>query len=247
MHPYLRALRLLVPYPTKRQMRRWFPHYWERNTTFILQTYGIDLVVDVGANIGQYGATLYRTGYTGKIISFEPQEKAHAKLKERAARYPGWSVADRLALDRRSGTGELLIPSDGVLGSLLAPQAGTGLTVASREKVRTATLDEVYGDLAKGARKVCLKIDVQGHELAVLEGAANSLPRIAAVQLELSLIPSYVGATYYLDVLNHLYAQGFLLVFVSPVVSRLRRGLWHEMDGLLVRDPALQKRLSEQR
>ena len=38
----------------------------------LLKNYNIDVIIDVGANIGQYGAELRNIGYEGKIISFEP-------------------------------------------------------------------------------------------------------------------------------------------------------------------------------
>src|SRR5262245_16825242 len=64
---------------------------------------GIDLVLDVGSNIGQYARELRSHGYRGRIVSFEPSEAAHTELVKAAQGDAGWSVASRMALGRASG------------------------------------------------------------------------------------------------------------------------------------------------
>ena len=50
----------------------------------------IDLVIDVGANSGQYGGALRAAGYGGRILSFEPLAEAFATLSERCLDDPLW-------------------------------------------------------------------------------------------------------------------------------------------------------------
>src|SRR5688500_2068285 len=62
----------------------------------LLESERIDLVLDVGANVGQYASKLRDAGYTGRIVSFEPYREAFAQLERNAARDPRWE-ARRLA------------------------------------------------------------------------------------------------------------------------------------------------------
>lgn len=65
---------------------------------------GAHTVLDVGANVGQFGAGLRRAGFSGTIVSFEPLSAAHARLSEIAAGDPAWHVAPRMALGERASS-----------------------------------------------------------------------------------------------------------------------------------------------
>jgi FkbM family methyltransferase len=188
------------------------PHW--RQVKRLLDHFGITLVLDVGANIGQYAGYLREAGYEGRIVSFEPLAGAHAALTRRAARDANWSVAPRLALGASDGEIEINVSNDSDMSSLLPLRreildvSPTSRTVA-RETVKLTTLDAVYADYAKASDRVLLKIDTQGYERAVLEGAQRSLARVTGVQLELSLIPLYDGETTWLAMIDYLAARGF--------------------------------------
>ena len=55
-----------------------------------LELHGITVVLDVGANEGQYGVQLRRSGYGGRIVSFEPGSEAHASVTACAAADEKW-------------------------------------------------------------------------------------------------------------------------------------------------------------
>src|SRR5215210_2863575 len=67
---------------------------------------GIDLVLDVGANAGQYGAMLREQGFTGRLVSLEPVPEAFEQLRRRAAADGAWTALDLAASD---ADGELAI------------------------------------------------------------------------------------------------------------------------------------------
>src|SRR5690242_8065586 len=72
----------------------------------LLATHGIDVVLDVGANIGQYGEELRRLGYRGRIVSFEPMSAAFAELQARAQADGRWQVI-HAGLGAQAGTARI--------------------------------------------------------------------------------------------------------------------------------------------
>ena len=168
----------------------------------VLSAFGIDLVLDVGANTGQYGALLRELGYRGRIMSFEPLGAAHDALSARAAPDPLWNVAPRGAVGDRDG--EIVInvagnsASSSVLPMLAAhSDAAPHSQYVGTEPVALRRLDGLVGDVLPQARSSLLKIDTQGFEAAVLAGAPQTLAAASAVQLELSLVPLYEGQALY--------------------------------------------------
>lgn len=120
--------------------------------------------LDVGANRGLYA---YWMGTTAsKVELFEPNPH-HARLLRRSAQHH-WSVHE-VALSDRSGTAQLHVPDalDGEAG-LLAGRAPVGdgeLYLVERRTIDSFSFDDIG----------FLKIDVEGHELAVLAGAERSI------------------------------------------------------------------------
>ena len=62
-----------------------------------------------------------------------------------------------------------------------------------------------------------LKIDTQGFDLQVIEGARQSLSLVAAVQTEVSVRPIYQGMPGFIEVYSALDAMGFDLTGLYPV------------------------------
>lgn len=202
---------------------------------------GFGCVLDVGAHRGGTGTMLRDLGHRGRIVSFEPHNPSFAELEGLAADDPGWD-ARRLALGAKDG-GALLVPRQGDdLNSLLAnsdygndfeAMAAAGEPV----EVPIARLDTLFAELVDGLGDeplVLLKIDVQGSELAVLEGAARSLERIAAVQVELTVRSLYEGAAPWQQTVATLEAAGFELSSILPA-GRDQRNRLVDADCLMIR------------
>ena len=71
-------------------------------------------------------------------------------------------------------------------------------------ELTTATLDDLAGPVSSPA---LLKVDVQGAELEVLEGAQKTLAACEVVQLEVALLPYNEGAPAMLEVLEYMAAH----------------------------------------
>lgn len=204
----------------------------------VLESHGVDLVIDGGANVGQYAARLREYGYRGRIVSLEPGRAAFARLQGAAAGDPLWSVR-RQGLGAEAGEAELAVTENSVSSSLLdagpAMDAVPGGRVVAREPVEVVTLAEVLeGEGAADAR--CLvKLDVQGAERAALEGAGDRLGECALLEIEAALAPMYAGQADALELLVWLRGRGFELVGVAPNTLDPRSGHALEVDALLAR------------
>jgi FkbM family methyltransferase len=80
----------------------------------------VDLVLDVGANSGQYVRMLRRLGYRGEVLSFEPNPGLAAALEHEARADGAWQVA-QLALGTEPATLTLHVTRDPSCASLRAP------------------------------------------------------------------------------------------------------------------------------
>lgn len=186
----------------------------------LMNFHGIKTVLDVGANVGQFGAETRSYGFKGDLISFEPLSRAFADLKHRASTDARWRVFN-YALGDRDGTAEINVSANSMSSSLLAmrsehvkaaPEAG----YVGSEQIRLHRLDTVICDIADPdhAGPLLLKLDTQGSEYAVLQGAQETLPRIAGLQVEMSLSPLYEGEKLFEEMVPYICSLGFSLVSI---------------------------------
>jgi FkbM family methyltransferase len=176
----------------------------------VFESLRIDCVLDVGAHRGEYATSLRRIGYRGAIVSFEPMGGAHAVLSAAAAKDGAWTT-HRLALSDRDGTAALHVASGTGFSSFhpFSDYAGRlfpDLSVAREEDVPVRRLDGFLAEATAHLRdpRLFLKMDTQGHDLAVLEGARSVLDRVLALQSEASVKPLYDGVPALPELLTRL-------------------------------------------
>jgi hypothetical protein len=107
-----------------------------------------------------------------------------------------------------------------------------------REEVDLARLDTVAPDLGlpvEHGEGVFLKIDVQGAEPLVLDGARDTLPRVGLVELEMSLVPLYRGEPHWRDMVGRMEGLGFGLVFLGRDFFDPRTGHVLQVNGIFER------------
>jgi FkbM family methyltransferase len=206
----------------------------------VLAHFRITCVLDVGANVGQYGARLREWGYPGRIVSFEPQASAHAALARRAAADPAWQVAPPMALGSSNGAIELEVSAESDMSSVLPQSAllrrvSPSSAVVRKETVPLHRLDEVAGSYLTPEDRVFLKIDTQGYEAEVLAGAGRLLERLAGIQLEMSLVPLYEGERDFRAMLDDLAALGFEPYLLLPGYFERKIARQLQVDGVFMR------------
>ena len=200
----------------------------------------IDLVIDIGANEGQFADELRVGGYSGRIISFEPLTVAHRQLLQESNSDSAWHVHPRCALGDRIGEIELNISGNSVSSSILPmltshSSAAPESAYLGHESASLITLDSVAPSYLKGAQSPFLKIDTQGYEWHVLDGALATLPKVRGIQMELSLVPLYEGQRLWRECIERLEAEGFVLWALQPAFVDPATGRTLQWDGLFFR------------
>ena len=207
----------------------------------ILKHHRIDTVLDVGANVGQYGQRLRDWGYEGRIVSFEPLQSAHEQLSARSASDPAWEVAPRMAIGDQDGDIDIQVSAETDMSSIL-PQSDLLQEISPTSAIRTTErvpihrLDTIARDYVTGEGRAFMKIDTQGFEPQVLDGSEALLPGLVGVQLEMSLVPLYQGERDYLAMIERLANAGFALHLVLPGYFERKLARMVEIDGVFVRE-----------
>ncbi len=208
-----------------------------------IERLGIDLVVDVGANEGQFVGWMRERGYGGRIVSFEPQRLAFEACTARWKSDPRWTGL-RLALGETAGEMPIHVAGNSMSSSLL-PMLDSHVdalpesAIVKTETVSVARLDETLAPRLEGARRVYLKLDVQGFEPDVLRGATGILEHVAMMELELSLVPLYEGQALLPQMVTDVTALGFTPIALEPGFRDTRDGRMLQMDGIFVRTSLL--------
>ena len=200
----------------------------------------IDIVLDVGANTGQFAKSIRRANYQGKIVCFEPLPDAHEKLKNHFVGDERVLIHPRTALGNVRGSVQINVSGNSVSSSILnllpahsdaAPESVYIDTI----KTDIDCLDNVFADYVTPENRVFLKIDTQGYEWNVLNGAELSLKKIDGLLLEMSLVPLYDGQRLWKEILDRLEREGFFLWQIFPGFSDPISGQSLQFDGVFYR------------
>lgn len=221
----------VVHYPLHAPMAR---------TVKLLEYHGVDCVVDVGANDGGFATGIRGLGYTGRIISFEPLQEPFEVLRRKAGSDDNWDAL-QFAVGDVNREVNINVSGNAGLSSSVLPmlEAHTEAAPSSRyvgtETVTEERLDKLLTELGVGPdSRTFLKIDVQGYERAVLDGASGLFDggAVMGLQLEVSLVPLYDGAMTYREVLDRAENLGMTLMGLDPVFSDPKSGQLLQADAV---------------
>lgn len=210
----------------------------------LLDTLAPEMILDVGANAGQYAHGVRALGYRGRILSFEALPSVHAVLEGSARSDGSWDVAPCAAL----GAEEAMMPMN-VAGnlasssllemSLLHAEAAPESAYIASELVPVRRLDDArFTSIMPQQGPLFLKIDTQGYEKQVLEGAKGILSRVTGLQLELSLVELYKGAPRIAEMIAYVETLGFELFNMAPGFKDKKAGQLLQVDGFFIRRQA---------
>ena len=205
----------------------------------LLAQFEIDTVLDVGAHAGGYGRMLRSSGFTGRIVSFEPLTGPRAQLHRAAADDPRWTVLP-YALGDASGTTVMNVAGNAGASSSVLPmlprhrQAAPHASYTAQQTTEVRRIDELWEEITAPGERVFLKLDVQGYEAHVLRGLGVYADEIAGLQTETSFVPLYEGGLLFNEALDHAQLKlGMTLMSVVPGFTDPRSGQMLQCDLVL--------------
>ena len=205
----------------------------------LLNRGGVTLVVDGGANVGEYARALRRrlsrqvSPDRAARRSFLPNRATSAAADER------W-LCRRVALGETEGNVEINVAGNLWSSSLLLMNsrlatAAPETAYVGKEQVEMITLDALLGPLISDEDRIFLKLDLQGSELPALRGARERLQRVVGVEVELSYVPLYEGQALLPEVVTFLGNAGLDLIALDEAFADRRSGELLQVDGLFTR------------
>jgi FkbM family methyltransferase len=200
----------------------------------------IDLVIDVGANVGQFGIDLRNAGYRGEIFSFEPATSPFRELQKKSEKDSLWTVFN-LGLGNRNEEAVLNVATNsGLSSSILQPRLHTeffpSIKFEEKEKIQVSSLSTIIKDKNLSNRRILLKIDAQGYESYIIEGAIEIFDSVVLTYIELSLVELYREEVGALAILNTLSDLGHRIIDI-------RRGI-ESKNGILLQIDVLTRKSS---
>lgn len=173
---------------------------------------GIRTVIDVGANSGQFASAVRCVLPDAQIYSFEPIPDVHEELVRRLSRFGNFQ-SFCVALGSTTGV-TTFWRSEFSKSSSLLPMSQThreAFPWTSKSSATTVKLDTLDNHISRMQLNpgVLLKLDVQGYEAGVLEGARALLPHVQYVQVETSFAQLYEGQSSFGEVYRLLTGAGF--------------------------------------
>lgn len=203
----------------------------------VIDGLGLDTIVDVGANRGQFALCARRLYPGASIYSFEPLSRP-ADTFRKVFRHDPRTQLFQTAIGESAGSASMHVSRWDVSSSLLpfaqAQHDNFPLTGESgREDVSIERLSDLLRPEDVGGTAM-LKIDVQGYELSTIAGCRDLMDRFAYVYVECSFVPLYEGQALAGEVVERLAEFGLRLVCVANLArGRSRRPI--QADFLFAR------------
>lgn len=187
------------------------------NSSYLSRLCAARTVVDVGVGFGTF--PLYDAFPQAKLLLVEPLRDYERAISEFASRYD--CEVHYKAVSNAPGVREMQVDTKNPLLSSFAER--TPLTASGNEIVRrlveVTTLDEIVRNTAPLLSPIVLKIDTEGHELEVLEGARSLLGATDFVIAEASIAPRFERSYEFEDLVLFMKQNGFCLFSILNVAQ----------------------------
>ena len=190
-------------------------------------------IIDVGVANGTF--ELYENFPDAFHLLVEPLVEYEAALQDICIKYKAEYVIS--AATNHSGTITINIHPDQVGSSILKETEGVHADGIPRQ-VATVTLDELC-EKRNLLPPYAIKIDVQGAELIVLDGAKNLLRDTEVIILEVSLFKFHIDAPEFYDVVSYMKDRRFVVYDIFGGHNRPIDGALAQVDMVFVKEDGL--------
>lgn len=220
--------------------KRFLNSAWQLEMSTVLHDGEIGLVIDVGANEGQFAQSIRDLGYKKQLISFEPDKEVFQILQEKSKQDPLWQVVN-LALGAEDKKLFFNVYRDSKLSSFREGDGSNSTRFINsfdehrKVEMYVKRLDAVWGEVQKsdGGEKMILKLDTQGYDIEAFKGIGDLKKRVKYILTELSVIPIYKDLSGYTEALQFYESEGYGPVALIPVTRNHGDGRVIEFDCLL--------------
>lgn len=199
------------------------------------QGYTPRTIIDGGANKGQWSKLALGVFPEARFHLIEPQPACRGALEQLAAKFPAVTVhpvaltepgikkVTMLGVDATGNTGAFVVTDD------------VTQTAAGARSVPATSLDQLLGPVLRKEDRPLLKFDLEGHELAALRGAEQTLSQIEVILTETHIYdPEHLGRATFADCFTHLSERGFVLFDVASLSERSRDSRLRQGDFVFV-------------
>ena len=200
-----------------------YPRASDRRRLRLMEGCGVDYVIDVGANTGQYGALLRELGYSGWIVSYEPLPSAFLILQRRAKHDRKWRVIQS-AVGDRTGTLVLNVAENSASSSALVVSQRT-IDVAPETRF-VSTQVELAKAIGVSRKTIRRKLDAGGCPPTAADGRYN----VRAWQVFLG-----TGQVLFRTIDERLLSGGFALVSLAEGFYNAHSGELLQIDAVYAR------------
>lgn len=202
---------------------------------YFLRKKSIDCILDIGANVGQYGLYLREIGYKNKIISFEPVLETYIELDKISKKDEFWTVYN-FGLGSENKDIQINISKNSVSSSILKMKdihmnAEPESKYIDTQNIKIKTLEHFILSEKIVDKKLFLKIDVEGYEHQVIEGIRN-FKNIEGFQIEMSLEKLYENQIIFEELYSLVKSKGFELWDFQRGFCDNRTGKVLQIDGI---------------
>lgn len=183
------------------------PWFWQHQ---------VQTVLDVGSNQGQFIRTILTLMPEVRILGFEPNPDVVAYLQSQT--WPADQVQIfPVACGSEATVAKLKVTQFSPSSSFLNATAQNlrefpGTSLLHEVEVSVERLDRILATVPTLTPPFLLKLDVQGQELQVLQGATDILPQVEVILCEINVAPLYDGQANLADISGFLQQHGFRLV-----------------------------------